>query len=174
MDAIWAPPDAMPESVRDRPTHAHEYVLMLAKSPRYFYDQDAVREPYRAREQRRLRPHKPLHRPGQPPQTWSTTQRSEPGPDGDPRGRNLRSVWELTKNKGDGRHVAPMPSALARRCLLAGSAPGDRVLDPFGGSGTVGRVAAEEGRDATLIDLDETAVALAEERTAQLGLPRPA
>jgi DNA modification methylase len=161
MDNIWAPPDAMPESVTDRPTHAHEY----------FYDVDAIREPQTMRPQRRPNGHKPLKRPGQPENTWSTTARDEAAVDGNPLGRNCRSVWGLTKEQGDGQHVAPMPRALARRCILAGSARGDRVLDPFGGRGTVGSVAEEEGRHATLIDLDERAVAYARTYTAQMGLP---
>lgn len=80
-------------------------------------------------------------------------------------------VWQVPTEPGDGTHIAPMPLALARRCILAGSAVGDSVLDPFGGSGTVGRVAAEEGRNATLIDLDDRAVQLALERMAQGNLP---
>lgn len=84
--------------------------------------------------------------------------------------RDLSTVWRIPVDRSDGEHVAPMPRALARRCILAGSAIGDRVIDPFGGSGTVGVVAEEEGRHATLIDLDERACAQAEKRTAQQGL----
>lgn len=84
--------------------------------------------------------------------------------------RNARSVWRIQTDKGAGDHVAPMPRALARRCIMAGSAPNDLVLDPFGGSGTVGVVAAQEGRRALLIDIDEKSVALMRAKTCQLGL----
>jgi len=163
-EVIWWKPNAMPSSVEDRPTLAHEHVFMLAKSPRYFFDQDAVREPHQMRPQRRFANHKSSAKPGQPPQTWSGTQRDEPGIDGHPAGRNVRTVWEMATEAGDGSHVAPMPRALARRCILAGSAKGDEVLDPFGGSGTVGDVAEEQGRRATLIELDERAVTYAKAR----------
>jgi DNA modification methylase len=170
-DIIWDTPNAMPEgNVRDRPTISHEYVFLFSKGPSYFYDQDALREPHTMQPQRRKVAHKPSARPGQPPQTFSTTARDEPGVDGHPLGRNARSVWSIQTEPGDGEHVAPMPATLARRCVLAGSKIGDDVLDPFGGSGTVGRVAEDEGRHATLIDLDESACAQARARGAQTGL----
>lgn len=171
MDNIWAPASAMPESVTDRPTHAHEYVLMLSKAPRYFYNVDAVRQPHRTQPSRQKNTHHAqdmggaaYQRSGQKPQTKSGTHYH-------PEGRNLRSVWDdINTVPGDGEHVAPMPPSLARRCILAGSEFGDHVLDPFAGSGTVGLVAEEEGRHATLIDLDDRAVNLARSRTTQMGL----
>jgi site-specific DNA-methyltransferase (cytosine-N4-specific) len=134
-DMIWSKPNAMPESVVDRPTVVHEYVFLFAASQDYFFDRDAIRE-----------------------QSYH------------PLGRNSRSVWEIATVPSDGKHVAPMPPALARRCILAGSKPDDEVLDPFGGSGMVGAVAEQEGRHATLIDLDERAVGEARANTAQAGL----
>lgn len=170
-DIIWSKPNAMPSSVTDRPTSVHEYVFLFSKSARYFFNVDAVREPHTMRPQRRPNGHK-RRQPGaaMPEHTWSGTARSEPGVDGNPMGRNCRSVWEIVVDHSDGEHAAPMPSALARRCILAGSVVGDCVLDPFGGSGTVGLVAEEDGRHATLVDLDERAVAQARRRTAQTGL----
>ena len=166
-EIVWWKPNAMPSSVEDRPTVAHEHVFMLAKSPRYYFDQEAVREPHQGPLQRRRTVRKPSQRPGQPPQTWSTSElREVPGHDGNPAGRNVRSVWEIPTEASDGAHVAPMPRALARRCILAGSAIRDHVLDPFGGTGTVAAVADEEGRHATTIDLDATAARL----PAQAGL----
>lgn len=79
-------------------------------------------------------------------------------------------VWMIPTEPSDSEHVAPMPRALARRCILAGSALGDQVLDPFGGRGTVGAVAAEEGRHATLVELDERSASAARAHTAQTGL----
>ena len=164
-DCIWAPASAMPESVTDRPTQAHEYVLLLSKGPRYFYGTDSVRQPHRTLPSRQKNTHKAAwERSGQVKQTKS-------GEHYHPAGRNLRSVWDdINTEPGDGQHVAPMPRALARRCILAGSAIGDEVLDPFGGRGTVGAVAEEEGRHATLVELDERAVAYARTYTAQTGL----
>lgn len=132
-DNVWGPPNAVPESVRDRPTIAHEYVMLLAKSRSYFYDREAVN----------------AHEGKQ---------------------RNCRSVWEIPVVTGGGKHGAQMTPDLARRCILAGSARGDEVLDPFGGSGTVGVVCAEEGRSAMLIDLDDRATQQAKARTVQGGL----
>lgn len=164
-DCIWAPASAMPESVTDRPTQAHEYVLMLSKAPRYFYNIDSVRQPHRTLPNKQRNTHKAAwERPGQTKQTKS-------GAHYHPAGRNLRSIWDdINTEPGDGAHVAPMPRALARRCLLAGSAFGNQVLDPFGGRGTVGRIAEEEGRHATLVDLDERAVAYARTYLVQTGL----
>lgn len=169
-EIIWSKPNPMPHPVSDRPTTAHEHVFLFSKEPHYFYDTDAIREPCVMRPQRRSKPHKPRVVPGQPTQTWGQTARAVIGVDGPDLGRNARTVWSIQPEHGDGAHVAPMPSGLARRCIMAGSAHGDEVLDPFGGSGTVGRVAAAEGRSATLIDLDARAVAIAGTRTEQQGL----
>lgn len=170
-DIIWET-NKMPEgNVHDRPTISHEYLFLLSKGPDYFYDQDAIREPHTSRPQRRAVPRRPRTRPGQPAQSYSThALREEPAVDGHPLGRNARSVWYIPTERSDGEHVAPMPRTLARRCILAGTTLGDHVLDPFGGSGTVGLAAEEEGRHATLIDLDERACLQAKGRTAQMGL----
>ncbi len=80
-------------------------------------------------------------------------------------------VWPISTEAGDGEHAAPMPSALAGRCILAGSAPGDEVLDPFGGSGTVAKVAKDLGRRATLIDLDERAIEQARQKLDRTYMP---
>ncbi len=162
-EIIWEKPNAQPSSVLDRPTTAHEHLFLFAKSPHYFYDADAIREPHQTpNAKRRKSHHSPRELPGQPPQTWT-------GSGYHALGRNARSVWCIATTPGDGEHVAPMPRELARRCILAGSAFGDAVLDPFGGSGTVGKVGSEEGRAVTLIDLDERAIEMANARTVQLG-----
>lgn len=84
--------------------------------------------------------------------------------------RNARTVWQIASQPYAGAHFATMPPELARRCIAAGSAIGDVVLDPFGGSGTTARVAEDMGRGWVLCDLSEKYAALAAERTAQLGL----
>lgn len=171
-DTIWSKPNPMPESITDRPTRAHEYVFLLSKSETYFYDQDALREPHTMRPQRRPHGRKRDETPrlDQPRQSWSTAVRHEPGVDGHPLGRNARSVWEIATEPYDGAHSAAMPQALARRCISAGSAVGDAVLDPFFGTGTVGRVAEDLGRRWLGIELNPDYAQQIAQRTAQIGL----
>jgi DNA modification methylase len=168
-DIIWAKPNPMPESVTDRPTKAHEYVFLLSKSARYFYDADAVREP----AEYGFRPTKGgdiFDRVG----NGGRSPRKTPGVltyGGDAStGRNLRSVWTLATEPTPEAHFATFPTALASRCILAGSRMGDTVLDPFAGTGTVGAVAEQLGRHSVLIELSPAYVRLADRRTAQLGL----
>lgn len=163
-DIVWHKPNPMPESVRDRPTRAHEYLFLLTKQARYFYDADAIAEPLR--EQRE-------------PISW--TERKEAGAGtgslvighsaSNPRGvshnlsydkssRNKRSVWSVSPAPFPGSHYATMPPELVRPCMLAGSRPGDLVCDPFLGSGTVAAVAIEEGRRWVGCDLDARNAAL--------------
>ena len=157
-DIIWHKPNPMPESVTDRPTKAHEYVFLLSKSARYFYDADAIAEPA-------LRPE------------GSGNTGRKYGEDRDRPGshlgasvpwkgetRNARSVWSIPTRPFKGAHFATMPPELARRCILAGSRQGDMVLDPFGGAGTTGLVADRLGRHATLIELNPVYAELARER----------
>ncbi|WP_426730200.1 DNA-methyltransferase [Myxococcus faecalis] len=154
-DIIWAKPNPMPESVRDRPTKSHEYVFLLAKSERYFYDADAVREPHTMKPQRRPGGHKARQRLGVlPAQTFSTSARTEVGVDGHSAGRNARSVWSIATRPSGVEHFATMPPELAQRCILAGSAVGDTVLDPFSGAGTTGLVAMQHGRRYLGVELN--------------------
>lgn len=136
-DIIWAKPNPMPESVTDRPTKAHEYVFLLAKSARYYFGADAVAE--------------------------------EAVCSGGVR-RNIRTVWPIASQPYSGAHFATMPPKLAERCILAGSAVGDAVLDPFMGSGTVGRVAEDLGRRWFGIELNPEYADMASGRTSQMGL----
>ncbi|MDQ6433688.1 site-specific DNA-methyltransferase [Mesorhizobium sp. LHD-90] len=124
-DVIWHKPNAMPESVRDRPTRAHEYLFMFSKGERYFYDRDAVREV---------------------------------------NNRNLRSVWNINTLPFPGAHFATFPPKLIEPCLRSSTRPGDFVLDPFFGSGTVGLVAEQLHRSYAGIELHPEYVALAAER----------
>lgn len=149
-DIVWAKPNCMPESVQDRPTRAHEYVFLFSKSKRYYYDADAVAEPatagyngssFTTGKTHDARAH--LAAVGQKERIESST-------------RNRRTVWTIATSPYPGSHYAVFPEALVEPCILAGSAPGDVVLDPFGGSGTVGRVALRYQRRAVLIELNET------------------
>jgi DNA modification methylase len=234
-DIIWAKPNPMPESVTDRPTKAHEYVFLLSKKGSYFYDADAVREPS---EERASGVRNPRPNPAALLGRGDTRHTIPYEPNGT--GRNLRSVWTLATEPTPEAHFATFPTALASRCIQAGSsekgccaacgapwacvvdaesipdprpmttgaakkaALGDMarttpqgrtcgsrlavttgwqpscaceaptvpctVLDPFGGSGTVGQVAERLGRHSILIELSPAYVRIAEARTAQLGL----
>lgn len=165
-EVIWEKPNALPASVRDRPTTSHEHLFLLAKGPSYFFNMDAVREPYVSAE-RAGRKASPSAFRGQRALKKGGRVTAH---DYDKGGRNVRTVWRIPTERSGTTHTAPMPRALARRCLLASSEVGDHVLDPFGGSGTLAFVAEEEGRHATLIDLDERSCAQARRRCRQVGL----
>lgn len=143
-DIIWSKVAPMPESVTDRPTRSHEYLFLLTKRERYFYDADAIREPTQAIE----RPNHDGVR-GSLPKSQIPGQSAQNGRAGNhPMGRNARSVWTVTPEPFGGAHFATMPPELARRCILAGSRRGDVVLDPFAGAGTTALVAVGNGRRA--------------------------
>jgi DNA modification methylase len=160
-DIIWSKPNPMPESVTDRPTKAHEYVFLLAKSARYYFDQEAVRLPPSE------------HNDG----TCSVVPCGDDRPTTGARnqqvrryeeikGPNVRSVWAIPTSPCPEAHFATMPPALAERCIKAGSAPGDTVLDPFAGSGTTLGQAVRLGRRAVGIELNPAYIEIAERRIA--------
>ena len=167
-DIVWAKSNPMPESVTDRPTRSHEYIFLLTKRERYFYDHEAVKEPAvcapsaRAcvvdeRERKALRTdiesrHRSAIAGGQSLQT---------NPDGM---RNRRSVWTVATRPYKGAHFATFPPALIEPCILAGSRPGDIVLDPFMGSGTTASVALQHGRQYLGCELNAEYGALQAER----------
>lgn len=154
---VWAKPNPMPESVRDRPTGAYEHVFLLAKAKRYFYDADAIKEPAVS--------DRPSGNGYDRPERVSVGGRGQRKPWDDVGGdRNARNVWTIATQPFAGAHFATMPPDLAERCIKAGSRPGDHVLDPFGGAGTTGLVADRLGRHATLIELNPEYAALARER----------
>lgn len=145
-DIIWAKPNPMPESVTDRPTKAHEYLFLFAKSPRYYYNADAIRETYVGDREPSRRA-----RSGAVNKENSIARAYEPD---DESGRNKRTVWTVPTVPFPGSHFAVYPPELIRPCIRAGSEPGDIVLDPFSGSGTTGAVATFEGRRYVGIDLN--------------------
>jgi DNA modification methylase len=247
-DIIWHKPNPMPESVTDRPTKAHEYVFLLAKSERYYFDQEAVREPHTSGENtpEGLAARAAIGDPnGKRASTKSMNDGRDrtkppsrpPGYIGHVNGRNIRTVWTIPTEPYAEAHFATFPTALAQRCIMAGSsergccttcgAPwvsetqkgqahdaggGHRahaeqrarqgvngametgiwfdrvtlgwrascqhlgepvpctVLDPFAGSGTVGQVAEDLGRDSVLVELNAEYVRLIRKRTGQAGL----
>lgn len=166
-DIIWHKPNAMPESVKDRPTKAHEYLFLLSKSPKYMYDADAVREPHT--DPVSVARHKDTGR-GRQAYANASGVNSRPQRDsnsglgGHPNGRNRRSVWSVNTRPYSGAHFAVFPPALVEPCVLAGSREGDVVLDPFNGAGTTGLVALQHGRRYVGIELNPEYVALAEDR----------
>ncbi|HKW11098.1 MAG TPA: site-specific DNA-methyltransferase [Gemmatimonadaceae bacterium] len=159
-DVIWSKPNPMPESVRDRPTKGHEYMFLLSKSASYYYDADAIAEPaVRGAAGSRFDVGKTAdHQLG----------RSSAAEREDADTRNKRSVWTVASQPYDGAHFATFPPKLIEPCILAGSRPGDLVLDPFFGSGTTGMVAESHGR--RWIGFDLGYAELAKERTAQRSL----
>lgn len=167
-DIIWHKPNPMPESVTDRPTKAHEYVFLLSKSERYYFDGGAVAE--RAAYPGDNRALRADARKVLDSMSADNGSRARTGrPTGET--RNCRSVWQMTSQPYDGAHFATMPPKLAERCILAGCPLGGAVLDPFFGSGTTGQVAECLGRQWLGIELNPDYVALSAKRTAQAGLP---
>ena len=187
-DIIWSKPNPMPESVRDRPTKAHEYIFFLTKSARYYYDADAVKNPPSAallkqiqdgydgngrkdyesvgvqnpsstkariiegkrRKTDKQRGHSRRHAGFN--DRWDQMTKEEQAA----LGSNMRSVWNIATKPYPGAHFATFPEEIPERCIKAGSKPGDIVLDPFGGSGTTGRVAKRLNREYILIELNPT------------------
>ena len=159
-DIIWHKPNPMPESVRDRPTSAHEHVFLLSKRGAYFYDAGAIAETATYADcgaasvpQGGFNGSRPEKVGGVQASFRAITET-----------RNARNVWTIATQPYSGAHFATMPPELAEQCIKAGSKPGDMVLDPFGGAGTTGLVADRLGRNATLIELNQKYRALAADR----------
>lgn len=183
-DIIWQKPNAMPESVKDRPTRAHEYVFLLSKSARYFYNAEAVKEPavgfYNASPAGSKGTRKPNARRRGNSRTFrgggaythdraaensASVERDSHGLTPNETGkRNRRTVWTIATRPYKGAHFATFPEELVRPCILAGSRPGDTVLDPFCGSGTTGAVAIQEGRDFIGIEINPEYSKMSEQR----------
>lgn len=181
-DIVWSKPNAMPEAVSDRPTKAHEYLFLLSKSERYHYDADAIKEPTTGRSHGRGHGVNPKAA-GKNEETgdrrkvgfnerWRVKQNGSMASaiTGIVENRNKRTVWTIPTEATSEAHFATFPQKLVEPCILAGCPPGGVVLDPFGGSGTVGRVAEDHGRRWLLFDLNPRYAAIAKRRTAQTGL----
>jgi len=167
-DVIWAKPNPMPESVTDRPTKAHEYLFLLSKSPRYFYDHEAVREPISENWKAGAAPPMPLN--GSHVLTSGRRGNHAKRVYEVAKGANARSVWTITTKPYAGAHFATFPPELPSRCIRAGSAPGDVVLDPFSGAATTALVARGLGRRAVGIELNPEYLAISADRLRQLSL----
>ena len=159
-DIIWHKPNPMPESVRDRCTKAHEYIFLLSKSPKYYFDNEAIKEDAKFPDG----PNSP-HKIKAVENVYSANlQKIGANPK-----RNKRSVWTVTTKPFKGAHFATFPMDLIEPCVLAGCPEGGTVLDPFGGSGTTAQVANGHNRDAILIELNEEYIEIAKERIAPDG-----
>ncbi len=164
-DIIWHKPNPMPESVTDRCTKAHEYLFLLAKRERYYFDSAAIAEPAS----------QPIGKPKLTGQhkasaggfTTNGTGNSSLGSNQGAETRNKRSVWTVPASPYSGAHFATFPPALIEPCILAGSRPGDVVLDPFMGSGTTAQVAQALGRRWIGCELNPGYGELQKERTVQ-------
>ena len=159
-DIIWAKPNPMPESVTDRCTKSHEYVFLLSKSARYYYDHESVKEPAI---------HSTDRRSGEGRLTYDGKRQGDKGTGQEAfvsivDKRNKRDVWTIASKPFKGAHFAVMPEALVEPCVLAGSAEGDTVLDPFTGSGTVAVVALRHGRNFVGTELNPEYGEIAKER----------
>jgi DNA modification methylase len=166
-DIIWEKPNAMPESVTDRCTKSHEYIFLLSKSKTYFYDADAIREPFTYPDRTYnsgTSKHKTAHLVEQGNRSTAglhdgRTQYGDPT-----KGRNKRSVWTVTTSPYKGAHFATFPTKLIEPCVLAGCPKGGTVLDPFSGSGTTGVVALSNERNYIGIELNPEYVELSHTR----------
>jgi site-specific DNA-methyltransferase (cytosine-N4-specific) len=134
-DIIWHKPNALPESVKDRPTRAHEYIFLFSKSERYYYDYEAILE--------------------------KTVDRKR---------RNRRSVWSINTEPFKEAHFATYPVTLIKPCILAGSRPGDIVIDPFFGSGTTGLAAATQSRRFVGMEIKWDYIEIASKRLREKGI----
>lgn len=163
-DIIWSKPNPMPESVTDRPTKAHEYIFLLTKSARYYYDAAAIAEPAIHAGESRVTTAKSFA--GQATGAGvKPTGNARPGSIVDiGETRNRRSVWTVATQPYSGAHFATFPEALIEPCILAGSREGDTVLDPFNGSGTTGAVSVRHRRHYIGCELNPEYIALARER----------
>jgi DNA modification methylase len=171
-EVIWGKRNGLPDgSATDRPDRFHEQIFLLTKQRHYYYDAEAVREQsdpaQEAHNRRYAREYKGhserVATTGQPGNVNNRGIHSRPGRGG----RNKRSVWWESVARFPGAHFAVMPQRVVLPCVLAGSKPGDTVLDPFCGAGTTGLVAQENGRAFIGIELNPETVALAEDRLAQ-------
>ena len=169
-DIIWHKPNPMPESVQDRCTKAHEYIFLLSKSQKYYFDNEAIAEDANPKyESRYAAPfnvgEKESSGCGRPDHASNTAGMKDYSGK-----RNKRSVWTVTTKPYSGAHFATFPPDLIEPCILAGAPAGGVVLDPFMGSGTTAAVAIAHGRNYLGCELNP---AYKELQDARIGTPKP-
>ena len=158
-DIIWHKPNPMPESVTDRCTKAHEYIFLLSKLPKYYYDYEAIKEDAKSEPKVRDKMGEGYQadytkgkRFSEGERVWGTET------------KNKRSVWSIPVASYSEAHFATYPPELIKPCILAGCPEGGTVLDPFGGSGTTAQVASNLNRNAILCELNPEYVEIAKGR----------
>jgi len=156
-DIIWNKKNPMPESVEDRCTKAHEYIFLLSKQKKYYFDHESIKVPVKDDWGTRDRTDGKYHNEGTGLTPHSGLEKSYEM-------ANKRSVWNVATASYAESHFATFPAELIMPCILAGSPEGGMVLDPFGGAGTTGLMAHRLGRSAVLIELNEKYVAMAQKR----------
>jgi DNA modification methylase len=161
-DIIWHKPNPMPESVTDRPTSAHEYLFLLTKSARYFYDSEAIKEP--AADSVITRSKYKVGGSKSPIERRDGGRAQERSYGDYVKGRNKRSVWTIATAPFRGAHFATFPPVLIEPCILAGCPKGGTVLDPFLGAGTTALVADRLGRNCIGIELNPAYAEMARQR----------
>jgi len=166
-EIIWHKPNPMPESVRDRCTKAHEQIFLLSKSPRYYFDSEAIKEPVAESSVARLAQPTLAQQKGLERVPGKTNGNMKAVGNGET--RNRRSVWTVTTKPFRGAHFATFPPDLIEPCILAGCPVGGTVLDPFGGSGTTAGVAIKHGRKAILCELNPEYAAMIHERVKKIA-----
>ena len=160
-DIIWHKPNPMPESVTDRCTKAHEYIFLLTKSKKYYYDAKAIKTPVKQDWGTRNRANGKYHNEGTGLTPHAGLEKSYDM-------ANKRSVWSVTTRPFKGAHFATFPPELIEPCILAGCPVGGTVLDPFGGSGTTAGVALAHGRNAVLCELNPDYAGLVQGRVESI------
>jgi DNA modification methylase len=165
-DIIWHKPNPMPESVQDRCTKAHEYIFLMSKSQKYYYDHEAIKEPLKGEPETRDKNAEGYQADYSKGDRFSKGERVF-GADGM---ANKRSVWSVPVKPYTGAHFAVFPSELIEPCILAGAPIGGIVLDPFMGSGTTAQVAQDLGRQYIGCELNSEYGKLQKKRTAQTSL----
>lgn len=187
---IWEKPNCMPESVKDRCTTSHEYMLLFSKSQRYYFDWEAIQEPCAGFDKSSPRGSNGTLTPnsgrrkgnrktfrGGGAYTNNAAFNNNTYKPNDSKGnvpndkglRRKRSVWRVPTSSGHSAHFATFPQRLIEPCILAGSRPGGIILDPFAGSGTTGRVAGANGRDFVLIELSEQYIQICRSQTESVN-----
>jgi DNA modification methylase len=162
-DIIWHKPNAMPESVRDRPTKAHEYIFLLTKSDRYYYNHESAKEDAVSTHPSGngfKRPQRLSYGGRGNDEQWHPTEK-----------RNRRTVWTISTKPFKGAHFATFPSDLIEPCILAGCPEGGVVLDPFFGAGTTGLVARRHNRQYVGIELNPEYIEIAKTRIGDAFTP---
>jgi len=159
-DIIWHKPNPIPESVKDRCTKSHEYIFLLAKSAQYYYDNEAIREPYQSKKEKPRNKAAEGYNNSYVGGRWSEGERDYYSVGK----RNKRSVWTVTTKPFKEAHFAVFPPDLIKPCILAGCPENGIVLDPFMGSGTTGMVAAMYQRNFIGFELNPEYCKMAEKR----------